>query len=83
MLLITRKTQLTLNRSRLYNKPDTKTEIEEINKKLRKLRKELRTCNNIFQDVERIQEHQKYVAQLEQQAENKQQKQFTYKERWL
>lgn len=75
--------KLTLNRSRLYNKPDTKTEIEEINKKLRKLRKELRTCNNIFQDAEHIQEHQKYVAQLELQAANKQQKQFTYKERWL
>ena len=62
--------ELTLNRSRLYNKPDAKPEIEKINKELRELRKDVRTCKNIFEDSERIQEHQNYVVQLEQLAQN-------------
>ena len=33
--------ELTLNRSRLYNKPDAKPEIEKINKELRELRKDV------------------------------------------
>ena len=54
----------------MYNKPDAKPEIEKINKELRELRKDVRTCKNIFEDSERIQEHQNYVVQLEQQAQN-------------
>lgn len=73
--------ELTLARSRLYNKPDTKPEIEKINKELRELRKNVRTCNNIFEDSERIQEHQNYIAQLEQQAQNANKQRFKDKER--
>ncbi len=73
--------ELTLTRSRLYNKPDTKPEIEKINKGLRELRKDVRTCKNIFEDSERIQEHQNYVAQLEQQAQNANKQRFKDKER--
>ena len=39
------------------------------NAELRKLRKNIRICNNIFQDIETIREHQRYVTLLEQ--ENK------------
>ncbi len=60
--------ELTLKRSRLYSKPDTKLEIEEINNELRELRKDVRTCNNIFEDAERIREHTNYVSLLEQEA---------------
>ncbi len=73
--------ELTLNRSRLYNKPDAKPEIEKINKELRELRKDVRTCKNIFEDSERIQEHQNYVVQLEQQAQNANKQQFKDMER--
>ena len=73
--------ELTLARSRLYNKLDKKPEIEKINKELRKLRKDVRTCNNISADCERIQEHQNYVAQLEQQAQNANKQRFKDKER--
>ena len=59
---------LTLKRSRLYSKPETKLEIEEINEELRELRKDVRTCNNIFEDAERIREHTNYVSLLEQEA---------------
>ena len=62
--------ELTLNRSRLYNKPDAKPEIEKINKELRELRKDVRTCKNIFEDSERIREHTNYVSRLEQEAKN-------------
>lgn len=60
--------ELTLNRSRLYNKPDAKPEIEKINKELRELRSDVRICNNIFEDAERIREHTNYVSRLEQEA---------------
>ncbi|MDY3031578.1 MAG: relaxase/mobilization nuclease domain-containing protein [Clostridia bacterium] len=60
--------ELTLKRSRLYSKPDTKFEIKEINNELRELRKYVRTCNNIFEDAERIREHTNYVSRLEQEA---------------
>ena len=60
--------ELTLKRSRLYSKPDTKLEIEKINKELRELRKDVRTCKNIFEDSERIREHTNYVSRLEQEA---------------
>lgn len=73
--------ELTLARSRLYNKLDKKPEIEKINKELRELRKDVRTCNNISADCERIQEHQNYVAQLEQQAQNANKQRFKDKER--
>lgn len=73
--------ELTLNQSRLYNKPDAKPEIEKINKELRELRKDVRTCKNIFEDSERIQEHQNYVVQLEQQAQNANKQQFKDMER--
>lgn len=73
--------ELTLARSRLYNKLDKKPEIEKINNELRELRKDVRTCNNISADCERIQEHQNYVAQLEQQAQNANKQRFKDKER--
>lgn len=60
--------ELTLNRSRLYNKPDAKPEIEKINNELRELRRDVRICNNIFEDAERIREHTNYVSRLEQEA---------------
>lgn len=73
--------ELTLNRSRLYNKPDAKPEIEKISKELRELRKDARTCKSIFEDSERIQEHQNYVVQLEQQAQNANKQRFKDMER--
>lgn len=60
--------ELTLKRSRWYSKPDTKLEIEKINNELRKLRSDVRTCNNIFEDAERIREHTNDVSRLEQEA---------------
>ena len=60
--------ELTLKRSRMYSKPETKLEIEEINNELRELRKDVRTCNNIFEDAERIREHTNDVSRLEQEA---------------
>ena len=61
--------ELTLKRSRLYSKPDSKLEIEKINNELHKLRRDVRTCNNIFEDAKRIREHTNYVSRLEQEAE--------------
>ena len=66
--------ELTLKRNRLYSKPETKLEIEKINNELHELRKDVRTCNNIFEDAERIREHTEYVARLEKEA-NEHQKQ--------
>lgn len=62
--------ELTLKRSRLYSNPDTKLEIEKINNELRELWRNVRTCNNIFEDAERIREHTNYVSRLEQEAKN-------------
>ena len=61
---------LTLKRSKLYSKPETKLEIKEINNELCELRKDVRTCNNIFEDAEHIRKHTNYVSRLEQEAKN-------------
>lgn len=74
--------ELTIRRSKLYDKTDSKTEIKTINAELRELRKNLRTCNNIFIDAERIREHTEYVAQLEKEA-NEPQKQRIAKNRFI
>ena len=62
--------ELTLKRSKLYSKPETKLEIKEINNELCELRKDVRTCNNIFEDAEHIRTHTNYVSRLEQEAKN-------------
>lgn len=74
--------ELTLKRSRLYSKPDSKLEIEKINNELHKLRRDVRTCNNIFEDAKRIREHTEYVARLEKEA-NEHQKQRIVKNRFI
>lgn len=74
--------ELTIRRSKLYDKTDPKTEIKTINAELRELRKNLRTCNNIFIDAERIREHTEYVARLEKEA-NEPQKQQIVKNRFI
>lgn len=66
--------ELTIRRSKLYDKTDSNTEIKTINAELRELRKNVRTCNNIFIDAERIREHTEYVARLEKET-NEPQKQ--------
>lgn len=66
--------ELTIRRSKLYDKTDSTAEIKTINAELRELRKDVRTCNNIFEDAERIREHTEYVARLEKEA-NEPQKQ--------
>ena len=63
--------KLTFQRSRLYNKTDSTAEIKAINTELQKLRKDMRMCNNIFQDIETIREHQKTAELLEREANNK------------
>ena len=72
----------TIRRSKLYDKTDSKTEIKTINAELRELRKDVRTCNNIFIDAERIREHTEYVARLEKEA-NELQKQRIVKNRFI
>ena len=57
--------ELVIQRSRLYGKNDSTVEIKTINAELRKLRKNIRMCNNIFQDIETIREHQKTAGLLE------------------
>lgn len=74
--------ELTIRRSKLYDKTDSKTEIKTINAELRELRKNVRTCNNIFEDAERIREHTKYVARLEKEA-NEPQKQRIVNNRFI
>ena len=74
--------ELTIRRSKLYDKTDSKTEIKTINTELRELRKDVRTCNNIFIDAERIREHTEYVARLEKEA-NELQKQRIVKNRFI
>lgn len=63
--------ELVIQRSRLYGKTDSTAEIKTINAELRTLRKNMRMCNNIFQDIETIREHQKTVELLEQEVNNK------------
>lgn len=72
--------ELTIRRSKLYDKTDSTAEIKTINAELRELRKDVRTCNNIFEDAERIREHTEYVARLEKEA-NEPQKQRIVKNR--
>ena len=74
--------ELTIRRSKLYDKTDSKTEIKTINTELRELRKDVRTCNNIFIDAERIREHTEYVARLEKEA-NELKKQRIVKNRFI
>lgn len=68
--------EMIIRRSKLYDKTDSKTEIKTINAELRELRKNLRTCNNIFIDAERIREHTEYVARLEKEANEPQKQQI-------
>lgn len=61
--------ELTLKRTRLYSKPDSKDEISDINTELKKLRVKLRMCNNILEDAERIQIRYNRALELEEEAE--------------
>lgn len=72
--------ELTIERSGLYNKPESKPDIDEINSELRELRKKVRMCNNIFADVEHIRIRYNHATQLEQEA-RKQNKRFIDRER--
>ncbi len=65
-------TELTIKRSRLYHKPDAKSEIADINKELKELRAKVRMCNNILTDSERINGHYEKAIELEQQTDPKQ-----------
>ena len=73
--------ELTHKRSRLYSKADPTIEIKTINAELREVRKNIRICNNIFQDIETIREHQNYVIWLEQEAEKGKKRRYLGKER--
>ena len=68
---------LGFQRSGLYGKSDSIAEIKTINAELRKLRKNMRICNNIFADAERIKEYTNYVYRLEKEA-NEQNKDRKY-----
>lgn len=68
---------LGFQRSSLYGKTDSIAEIKTINAELRILRKNIRMCNNIFADVERIREYTNYVYRLEKEA-NEQNKDRKY-----
>lgn len=68
--------ELTIRRSKLYDKTGSKTEIKTINTELRKLRKDVRICNNIFTDAVYIREHTDYVAQLEKDSNEIQKQSF-------
>lgn len=61
--------ELTLKRTRLYSKLDSEDEISDINTELKELRSKLRMCNNILEDVERIQIRYNRVLELEEEAE--------------
>lgn len=60
--------ELILQRSRLYHKPDAKGEISDINTELKQLRAKVRMCNNILTDSERINEKYNEAQRLEQEA---------------
>ena len=60
--------ELVIQRSKLYSKTDSIAEIKTINSELRILRKNIRMCNNIFADAERIREYTNYVYRLEKEA---------------
>lgn len=61
--------ELTLKRTKLYSKPDSKDEIFDINIELKKLRAKLRMCNNILEDAKRIQMNYNKALELEEEAE--------------
>ena len=61
--------ELTLKRTRLYSKLDSEDEIYDINIELKKLRANLRMCNNILEDAERIQIGYNRALELEEEAE--------------
>ena len=63
-----RISELTLQRSRLYHKSDSKGEIADINTELKDLRIKVRMCNNILVDSERINERYNEAQRLEQEA---------------
>ena len=63
-----RISELTLQRSRLYHKPDAKDEIADMNTELKELRMKVRMCNNILTDSERINERYNEAQRLEQEA---------------
>jgi hypothetical protein len=63
-----RISELTLQRSRLYHKPDAKGEIADINTELKDLRTKVKMCNNILSDSERINEKYNEAQRLEQEA---------------
>lgn len=69
--------ELVIQRSKLYGKTDSIAEIKTINAELRILRKNIRMCNNIFADAERIKEYTNYVYRLEKEA-NEQNKDRKY-----
>ena len=64
-----RISELTLQRSRLYHKPEAKGEIADINTELKELRAKVRMCNNILTDSERIDESYNESQRFEQEAE--------------
>lgn len=72
---------LVFQRGKLYDKNSSKAEIKTINSKLQKLRKDVRMCNNIFQDIETIRNHQNYVIWVEQEAEKDKKRRYLGKER--
>ena len=63
-----RISELILQRSRLYQKPDAKGEITDINTELKELRAKVRMCNNILTDSERINEKYNEAQRLEREA---------------
>ena len=63
-----RISELTLQRSRLYHKPEAKGEIADINIEMKELRAKVRMCNNILVDSERINERYNEAQRLEQEA---------------
>ena len=63
-----RISELTLQRSRLYHKPEAKGEIADINTELKELRAKVRMCNNILTDSEHINEKYNEAQRLEEEA---------------
>ena len=63
-----RISELTLQRSRLYHKPEAKGEIADINTELKELRAKVRMCNNILIDSECINEKYSEAQKLEREA---------------
>ena len=65
--------KLTAERQTLYDKPDGKKDIKNINIRLSELRKKVKLCKNIAEDSKSIQEKHQQAVQLEQQAQGKSQ----------